>query len=73
MSKQKSQSYPLESLLKGLRGLLDSLPTDDEKRELLQTLLEAQEFLEELRLLVEALPTMESSQELAMGLSLIHI
>ena len=72
MSRSKSQSYPVESLLKGLRGLLDSLPTDDEKRELLRTLQEAQEFLEDMRLLVEAVPTMESSQELAVGLSRLH-
>ena len=72
MSKSKSRPYPFESLLKGLRGLLDSLPTDDEKRELLRTLQEAQEFLEDMRLLVEAVPTMESSQELALGLSRLN-
>ncbi len=72
MSRSKSQSYPVESLLKGLRGLLDSLPTEAEKRELLRTFQEAEQFLEELRLLVEAVPTMESSQELAVGLSRLH-
>ena len=72
MSKKKAQSYPVESLMKGLRGLLDSLPTDDEKRELLRTLQDAQEFLDELRLLVEGVPTMESSQELASGLSRLN-
>lgn len=65
----KSQSYPVDALFRGLRGLLGSLPTDAEKRELLQTLQEAQEFLEDLRLLVDAIPTMESSQDLSMGLS----
>ena len=59
----------MESLFRGLKGLLHSLPTEAEKRELLQELKEAQEFLEELRLLVDAIPTMESSQELAVGLS----
>ena len=72
MSKRKSQAYPLETLLKGLRGLLDSLPTEDEKRELLRTLQEGQQFLEDMRLLVEAVPTMESSQELAVGLSRLN-
>ena len=72
MSKRKAQSYPVESLLKGLRGLLDSLPTDDEKRELLRTLQDTQEFLEDLRLLVEAVPTMESSEELAVGMSRLN-
>lgn len=58
--------------MKGLRGLLDALPTDDEKRELLRTLQDAQEFLDDMRLLVEAVPTMESSQELAVGLSRLN-
>ena len=69
MTTNKSQSYSVESLFRGLRGLLGSLPTEVEKRELLRTLEEAQEFLEDLRVLVEAIPTMESSQELTVGLS----
>ena len=69
MTTNKSQPYSVESLFRGLRGLLGSLPTEVEKRELLRTLEEAQEFLEDLRILVDAIPTMESSQELTVGLS----
>lgn len=65
----KSQSYSVESLFRGLKGLIHSLPSEGEKRELMRELKEAQDFLEELRLLVDAIPTMESSQELAVGLS----
>ena len=52
-----------------MKGLLNSLPTEEEKRERLRDLMEAQHFLNELRALVEAIPTMESSGELAVGLS----
>ena len=65
----QSASYSIESLFRGLKGLLGSLPTEDEKSELLRDLKETQDFLEELRLLVDAIPTMESSQELSAGLS----
>ncbi len=72
MTMSKPQSYSIDSLFRGLKGLLHSLPTDAEKRELLRDLKEAQDFLEELRLLVDAIPTMESSQELSVGLSRLY-
>ena len=62
-------SYSIDTLFRGMKGLLNSLPTEEEKRELLRDLAEAQRFLDELRALVEAIPTMESSGELAVGLS----
>ena len=71
--KNRTPSYPTETLMKGLKALLTSLPSDEEKSELLRTLSEAQSFLEELRLLVESIPTMESSQEFAEGLSRLDI
>lgn len=64
--------YPLETLFKGLRPLLDSLPTEEEKQNLLQTLDDSKLFLEELHNLVEAIPTMESSRELSEGLSRLY-
>ena len=67
--KNRTNRYPADTLMKGMKALLSSLPSDEEKRELLRTLSEAQSFLEELRLLVESIPTMESSQEFAEGLS----
>ena len=69
----RATRYPIDALMKGMRSLLVSLPTDEEKRELLRTLDETQRFLEEFRLLVESIPTMESSQELAEGLSRLDI
>ena len=63
----------MESLFRGLKSLLNSLPTEEEKSELLRNLSEAQDFLEELRLLVETIPTMESSRELSEGLSRLDI
>ena len=69
----QASSYSMESLFRGLKGLLNSLPTEEEKRELLRNLNEVENFLEELRSLVEAIPTMESSRELTEGLSRLDI
>ena len=66
-------SYSIEALFRGLKNLLNSLPTEEEKRELLRNLKEAQDFLEELRALVDAIPTMESSHELSAGLSRLDV
>ena len=65
--------YPTDSLFKGIKALLTSLPSEEEKNELLHTLSETQSFLDELRSLVETVPTMESSQELSEGLSRLDI
>lgn len=65
--------YQTDTLMKGMRALLTSLPSEEEKNELIRTLKEAQSFLEDFRLLVESIPTMESSQELAEGLSRLDI
>lgn len=62
-------TYSIDTLFRGMKGLLNSLPTEEEKSELLRDLTEVQFFLDELRALVEAIPTMESSGELAVGLS----
>ncbi len=70
--KYKSQS-PIDSLVKGLKTLLASLPSEEEKAELLQTLHEAKDFLEEVQRLIEAFPTAESSQSLSQGLSRLDI
>ena len=69
----QASPYSMESLFRALKGLLTSLPTDEEKLELLRNLTEAQSFLEELRSLVEAIPTMESTRELSEGLSRLDI
>ena len=41
---KNSTSYSVDSLFKGLRNLLASLPTEEEKLELIQTLAGARQF-----------------------------
>ena len=68
-----TSQYTTDSLFRGLRTLLTSLPSEEEKAELIQTLRETMDFLAELQLLVEAFPTAESSQSLSQGLSRLDI
>ena len=65
--------YPMDAMIKGLKTLLTSLPSEEEKSELIQTLSEAQSFLKELQRLVETVPTTESSRKLSEGLSRLDI
>ena len=69
----KTSSYSTDTLFRGLKSLLNSLPTEKEKSELLRNLREAQSFLEEMQVLVGAIPTMESSRDLSEGLSRLNI
>ena len=69
----RNAQYPTESLLKGLRVLLASLPSEEEKAELIQTLRDARAFLKEVETLVEAFPTVESSEELSRSISRLDI
>ncbi len=71
--KKSASHYPTEALFKGLKTFLSSLPSEEEKKELILTLNETQDFLDEIRSLIEAVPTMESSQELSEGLSRLDI
>ena len=68
-----TSQYPTDALFKGLKTLLTSLPSEEEKGELIQTLRDTKSFLEELELLVEAFPTVESSQGLSEGLARLDI
>ncbi len=70
---KRTSTYSTDSLFKGLRTLLTSLPSEEEKVELIQTLRETRDFLDELQLLVETFPTTESSQRLSQGLSRLDI
>ena len=70
---KRTSTYSTDSLFKGLRTLLTSLPSEEEKAELIQTLRETRDFLDELQLLVESFPTIESSQSLSQGLSRLDI
>ena len=68
-----TSNYPTESLFRGLKTLLKSLPTEEEKIEIIQTLRETRKFLDELQHLIEAFPTIESSRSLSQGLSRLDI
>ena len=70
---KRTSAYPTDSLFKGLRTLLTSLPSDEEKGEIIQTLRETRDFLEELQLLIEAFPTTESSRDLSQNFSRLDI
>lgn len=70
---RNNSQHPTESLLKGLRVLLASLPSEEEKAELIQTLRDARAFLAEVEVLVEAFPTIESSEELSSGISRLDV
>ena len=65
--------YVTETLFRGLKGLLLSLPSEEEKAELISALMEAQKLIEELRAIAEATPTVESSAELSAGLSRLSL
>ena len=69
----RNSQYQTESLLKGLRVLLASLPSEEEKAELIQTLRDARAFLEEVESLVEAFPTIESTSDLSRSMSRLDI
>ena len=70
---KRNSQYPTDTLFKGIRTLLTSLPTEEEKSELIRTLRETSDFLGELQALVEAFPTVESSVNLSQGLSRLDI
>ena len=70
---KRNSQYPTDTLFKGIKTLLTSLPTEEEKAELIRTLREANDFLGEVQALVEAFPTVESSANLSQGLSRLDI
>ena len=68
-----TSQYPTDALFKGLKTLLTSLPSEEEKGELIQTLRDTRSFLEELEQVVEAFPTIESSRGLSEGLARLDV
>ena len=70
---KRASDNAVDTLFKGLKNLLASLPTKEEKTELIQTLTDARDFLEEMKDLIEAFPTIESSRELSQGMSRLDI
>ena len=69
----RTSQYPTDALFKGIKTLLTSLPSEEEKGELIQTLRDTRNFLEELEQLVEAFPTIESSRGLSEGLARLDV
>lgn len=69
----RTSSYPTDALFKGLKSLLTSLPSEEEKGELLQTLRDARNFIAEVEQLVESFPTIESSRGLSEGLARLSL
>lgn len=53
--------------------MLASLPSEEEKAELLRTLHEARSFLEDLQVVIEAFPTTESSRGMSEAMSRLDI
>ena len=70
---RNNSQHPTESLLKGLRVLLASLPSEEEKAELIRTLRDTRAFLAEVETLVEAFPTIESSADLSRSVSRLDV
>ena len=70
---KRTTQYPTYSLFRGLRTLLTSLPSEEEKSELIKTLSETRDFLQEIQVLIEAFPTAESGRDLSNGLSRLDI
>lgn len=64
-----SSPDPITSFLRGIRAFVRSLPSDEEKEELLRTLRSARLFLDEVQSLVESLPTVETSRDLSHAMS----
>lgn len=69
----RTAKSPTDSLFKGLKALLASLPSEEEKKALIRTLNDARSFLDEIQLLVETFPTIESSRTLNESLSRLDI
>jgi len=66
-------AHPTDRLLRGLKTLLESLPTREERDKVVHDLRDMESFLVELRSLVEAIPTMESTEAVSSGLSRLDI
>lgn len=69
----QTTQYSTDTLFKGLKALLTSLPSDEEKGELVKTLRDTRNFIEEVEQLVEHFPTIESSQGVTEGLARLNL
>ena len=66
-------SDPLTAFLRGLRGFVRSLPSDEEQGEILRTLRNTRDFLNEVESLVLSIPTLETSDEMSGAISRLDL
>lgn len=68
-----SSPDPMSAFLRGLKGFVRSLPSEEERGELLRTLRSTRDFLDEIQRLVQEIPTLESSQELSHAMTRLDV
>ena len=66
-------SDPMTAFLRGLRGFVRSLPSDEERGEILRTLRNTRDFLNEVESLVLSIPTLETSDEMSGAISRLDL
>ena len=68
-----SSPDPLTGFLRGLKGFVRSLPSEEEREEVLRTLRGTRDLLDGVQRLVQDLPTLESSQELSHAMTRLDV
>ena len=66
-------SDPMTTFLWGVRGFVRSLPSDEEGAEILRTLRDTRDFLNEVERLVSSIPTLETSAEMSGAISRLDL
>ena len=66
-------SDPMATFLRGLRGFVRSLPSEEERAEILRTLRNTRDFLNEVESLVLSIPTLETSEEMSGAISRLDL
>ena len=66
-------SDPMTTFLRGLRGFVRSLPSEEERAEVLRTLRDTRDFLNEVESLVSSIPTLETSAEVSGAISRLDL
>lgn len=68
-----SSPDPMTVFLRGLKGFVRSLPSEEERDEVLRTLRGTRDLLDEVQRLLQDLPTLESSQELSHAMTRLEV
>ena len=66
-------SDPMTTFLRGVRGFVRSLPSEEERAEILRTLRDTRNFLDEVERLVLSIPTLETSAEMSGAISRLDL